>query len=233
VETEVDTATDPGVEQAEVESEAIEDPELPFEEPETPDEEDEDDAEPAAQAPVGVSIEELEKVRNKLERSATTWRNRVSELLGEEAQFLVPCELCDPIIPGFHFPAELEQPRDPMHERLLDVLREPMGPEFQDDPYTRECTTCGGYGKTRTKGHVPGKTERVCPTCKGVGFQALDAPAPTAGNGQVDEVVYELPSEQPLVDEGNDIWGSPKLLPDGMENPNYGKMPQYKNPTLP
>jgi hypothetical protein len=46
-------------------------------------------------------------------------------------------------------------------------------------------------------------------------------------------VVYDLPSEEPLVTDGNDVWGSPKLLPDGQENPNYGKMPQYKNPTLP
>jgi hypothetical protein len=233
METEVDTVTDPGVEQAEAEPETPEEPEVPFEEPDEPEEEPEEPEEPAPEQPAGVSIEELEKVRNKLERSATTWRNRVSELLGEEAQFLVPCELCDPIIPGFHFPAELEQPRDPVHEQLLDVLKSPAGPEYRDDPFTNECQTCGGYGKTKTKSHVPGKLERVCPTCGGDGFKIVAGGAPVSVNGQVEEIQYNLPNEEPLVTDGTDVWGSPKILPDGMENPNYGKMPQYKNPTLP
>lgn len=221
-------------------------PEAPVEEPEAPAEPVVDDdpdqtegvdaeaqPEPEQPQPPGLTEHELEKMQGKLERSATTWRNRVSEVLGEMAQALVPCELCDPNIPGFHFPAEMETPRDQLHARLLDVLREPAGPDFLEDPYTRECTTCGGYGKTKTKGKVPGKTERVCPTCKGVGFQALDSPTGPTGNGATDETVYELPNEAPLISDDTDVWGSPKLLPDGMENPNYGKMPQYKNPLLP
>ncbi len=221
-------------------------PEVPFEEPapatepepEQPTEPEQPEQPPSPEAPVppapaGMSIEELEKVRKKLDQSATTWRNRVSDLLGEEAQLLVPCELCDPLIPGFHWPVEVEQPRDQLHAALLDVLRSPQGPDFLEDPYTRECTTCGGYGKTRTKGHVPGKTERVCPTCKGVGFQALDGTPTSPQNGDTSEVVYDLPNEEPLVSDNTDVWGSPKILPDGMENPNYGKMPQYKNPALP
>ena len=228
-----ETVSDPGVEQAddqpgEAEETVVDDD--PDQDEGGEEEAPEPEPEPPAQ---GLSIEELEKVRGQLDRSATTWRNRVSQLLGEEAQALVVCELCDPLIPGFHFPAELTPPRDDVHARLLDVLRAPAGPEYREDPYTVECQTCGGYGKTLTKGHVPGKTERVCPTCKGLGFQSPDTPAAApsgTGNG---EVVYELPNEEPLVTDGTDVWGSPKLLPDGMENPNYGKMPQYKNPTLP
>lgn len=233
METELDTQIDPAVEQAEAEAETPDEPEDEEEEQEDSDEELEEAEAPPVEAPAGLSIEELEKVRGQLDRSAATWRKRVADLLGEEAQMLVPCELCDPLLPGFHFPAELEQPRDATHERLLDVLRAPAGPEYQDDPFTRQCSTCAGLGKTRTKGMVPGKLERVCPTCKGVGFQALDAPAtPPSTNGE-SEVQYQLPNEEPLVSDGTDVWGSPKILPDGMENPNYGKMPQYKNPTLP
>jgi phage FluMu protein Com len=113
------------------------------------------------------------------------------------------------------------------------VLRAPAAPEYRPDPYTVECGTCGGWGKTLTKGHVAGKTERVCPTCKGLGFQSPDTPQPVTTSNGVGEVSFDLPSEEPLVTDGTDVWGSPKLLPDGQENPNYGKMPQYKNPTLP
>src|SRR2546423_12194395 len=85
-------------------------PDTPFEEPEPttePEAPEEPAQEPTQVVPEGMSIEELEKVRKKLDQSATTWRNRVSDLLGEEAQMLVPCELCDPLIPGFHLPPGL------------------------------------------------------------------------------------------------------------------------------
>ena len=234
MEAEMETPVDPGVEQAEEEPPA---PEEPVVDDDPDQDEGVDDAEPAAAEPPpaqGLSIEELEKVRGQLDRSATTWRNRVSQLLGEEALMLVPCELCDPLLPGFHFPAEVESPRDDLHARLLDVLRAPAAPEYQPDPFTLECTTCRGLGKTLTKSHVPGKGERVCPTCGGDGFKIQGGgPAAQSPNGNAEEVQYNLPSEEPLVADGADVWGSPKLLPDGMENPNYGKMPQYKNPTLP
>jgi hypothetical protein len=228
-----ETVSDPGVEQADDQPVEAEETEQPEAEPEVPLEEPEPEEPAPPPVPEGMSIEELEKVRTKLDTSANTWRRRVHDLLGAEADMLVECELCDPLLPGFHFPADVLQPRDELHARLLDVLRAPAAPEYRPDPFTTECGTCGGWGKTLTKGHVAGKTERVCPTCKGLGFQSPDAPqavAPSAGNG---EVVYDLPNEEPLVTDGNDVWGSPKLLPDGQENPNYGKMPQYKNPTLP
>jgi hypothetical protein len=225
-----------------VQEPAAETEDTPVEEPQTPGtpegdpepvEEPEEPQEPPQPQPQGMSERELEEVRRKLERSATTWRNRVSELLGEEANYLAPCELCDPIIPGFHFPAEVETARDPVHARLLDVLRTPGEPEYMPDPNTRECGVCGGLGKTLTKGRVPGKTQRVCRVCKGQGYLSNDPADQLTGNGTVDVSGLDLPSEEPLVSGDADIWGSPRLLPDGMENPNYGKMPQYKNPSLP
>ena len=217
-------------------TEAPQEPEVPVEEPETPPEPEtpeEPTEEPAAPEQQGLSLEELEKVRKKLDQSATTWRNRVSDLLGEEAQMLVPCELCDPLIPGFHWPPDVEQPRDRLHESLLEVLRTPGEPDYLEDPNTRQCGVCGGLGKTRTKGKVPGKTTRVCTTCKGIGFLSTETPAAPPTNGVVAESEFELPTEEPLVTEDADVWGSPRLLDDGMENPNYGKMPQYKDPSLP
>jgi hypothetical protein len=223
---------EPVAETEETPAEEPQEPETP-EEGAEPEDEQEEPQEPAPEPTGGMSERQLEEVRRKLERSATTWRNRVSELLWDEASYLVACELCDPIIPGFHFPAEVEQPRDAVHERLLEVLRTPGEPEYLPDPNTRECGVCGGLGKTLTKGKVPGKTQRVCRVCKGQGYLSNDPADQFTGNGAVDEPGFDLPNDEPLVSGDADIWGSPRLLPDGMDNPNYGKMPQYKNPTLP
>lgn len=189
--------------------------------------------EPAAQAPTGPSMEEIEKVLAKLETSANTWRRRVKELLGDEADNLVPCELCDPNIPGFHWPAELLQPTSELHAHLLDVLRTPDAPDYNQAQHVRRCNLCDGYGKVLSGSRVPNKGEVVCQMCKGNGFVG-DATMPTSNpdNGAEPEVEYPADTG-PLVTEATDVWGSPRILDDGQENPNYGKMPQYKDKSLP
>jgi hypothetical protein len=231
-----ETATDPAVEQVEeptTEPETVPEPE-PDTEPEVPFEEPEPPTEPEQQGP---SEAELDKMSKQLERSATTWRNRVSEVLGEMAQALVPCELCDPNLPGFHYPAEMEQPRDPIHAALLEVLKNPAAPEYGQAQHVRQCSNCGGWGKVKSGSRVAGKELVVCPTCKGNGFQgdaAIQQQPTFAAQPQNGEVEVEFPQDvQPLVTEDTDIWGSPRLLDDGQENPNYGKMPQYKQASLP
>ena len=231
-----ETVTEPGTETPEA-------PEAPTEapvEPETPSEPepqvDDDSDQPEGvepEQPAGMSIEELEKVRSKLDRSATTWRNRVSELLGEDAQMLVPCELCDPTIPGFHWPPHLEQPRDDLHAHLLDVLKTPGSPDYNQAQHVRRCTLCDGWGVVLSGSRVAGKGQVKCQMCKGNGFVG-DAVLPTEQPSQNGEVEVEFPDDTgPLVTGDADVWGSPRLLDDGQENPNYGKMPQYKNPSLP
>jgi hypothetical protein len=220
--------------------------EAPVEEPEAPDEPEEDEPdedeqeappEPEQTAPPGPTDLELDKMSKQLERSATTWRNRVSDVLGEMAQALVPCELCDPNLPGFHYPPEMEQPRDQLHAALLEVLKNPAQPEYALAQHVRECSNCGGWGKVKSGSRVAGKELVVCPMCKGNGFQgdaAVNPPPAFAPQPQNGEVEVEFPEDTaPLVTEDTDVWGSPRLLDDGQENPNYGKMPQYKNAGLP
>ena len=115
----------------------------------------------------------------------------------------------------------------------MEVLKTPSAPEYKEAPNVRQCGTCAGWGSVLSGSRVAGKERVMCPTCKGNGFQgevqASNPPLPVNG-----EVVFEPAADAvPLVSEDNDIWGSPKILDDGQENPNYGKMPQYKNPSLP
>jgi hypothetical protein len=231
-----ETVTDPGIEQAEQPDEPQEAPDEP-ETPDTPDEPVDDDPDQTegveAQAPPGMSMEEVEKVLTKLEASANTWRRRVGDLLGDEAANLVPCELCDPNIPGFHWPAQITQPRDDLHAHLLDVLRAPESPDYAQAQHVRRCALCDGWGVVLSGSRVAGKNRVTCQMCKGNGFvgDAIVAGQQQPQNGEVE---VEFPEDTgPLVTGDEDVWGSPRLLDDGQENPNYGKMPQYKDKSLP
>jgi hypothetical protein len=231
-----ETVTDPGVEQMEAPDEPTEAPEEPTEapepEPEVDDDPDQDEA-AEAQAPSGPSMEEIEKVLTKLSTSANTWRRRVGELLGDEMDNLVPCELCEPDIPGFHWPAAIVQPRDDLHAHLLDVLRTPESPDFNQAQHVRRCQLCDGWGVVLSGSRVAGKGQVKCQMCKGNGFVG-DAILPTDAPSPNGEVEVEFPDDTgPLVVADADAWGSPRLLDDGQENPNYGRMPQYKDKSLP
>ena len=182
---------------------------------------------------VGPSPEELERMSKALDKEATRHANRLSEIMGDAAQILVPCELCDAQTAGFHLPVEHLHPESDLDARLLDVLKTPGEPPYRQAPNARECGTCGGYGKVLSGSKVAGRERVQCPTCGGNGYQGQGTPL---SNGDAAQAIVELSppvDEQPLAGGDADIWGSPRILPDGQENPNFGKMPQYKNPTLP
>ncbi len=218
----------------------VETPTEPTEPPvETPDDPP-DDAEPEPEPvepvePVEPAIDPvaMEKIYKKIESRATTYRNAVADLLGDAIFGFTPCPLCSDGIMGHLPPLEDAQPSTDLEARLLDVLKTPSAPEYRDAPNVRQCGTCAGWGSVLSGSRVAGKERVLCPTCKGNGFQGDLAVAPLAPstNGVVE---YEMPVDnEPLVSADADIWGSPRVLDDGQDNPNYGKMPQYKNPALP
>src|SRR5882672_9631361 len=121
--------------------------------------------EPEAQQAAGPSPEEIERTIGKIKTSANTFRRRVTELLGDEAQNLVPCELCEPDIPGFHWPAALIQPRDELHAHLLDVLRTPDAPDYSQAQHVRRCQLCDGWGVVLSGSRVANKKQVKCQMC--------------------------------------------------------------------
>jgi hypothetical protein len=222
--------------QTEHEAEPVEPGPEPEPEPDDDEQEaEETDSETDTQEPSTDELtpQQREQQRKKLDQSATTWRNRVSQVLGEEAQFLVPCELCDPTIPGFHWPADLEQPRDELHARLIEVLKRGTGPGYVKDPDTEQCDRCKGEGKTETGSNVPGQEYRACTKCKATGFVILRGVTSAAENGAEGPQPILAAVGAPTVVADADPWGSPRILEDGRENPNYGRMPQFKDPGLP
>jgi hypothetical protein len=226
------TVTEPEaevVEPDEPETGDVTEPDEPTEPPEPePDE-------PEALAAVEPEPEQVvdEATFKKVDQAGTTYRNRVAALLGDAILGFSPCPLCADGIMGHIPPLEDAQPSSELQARLLDVLRTPVEPHYLSAPNGRKCETCDGWGVVLTGSRKAGRERAECPICKGNGFVShgvLAAPQ----NGDAPPLALVSPEdESPLVVGDADIWGSPKVLPDGQENPNYGKMPQYKNPTLP
>ncbi len=122
---------------------------------------------------------------------------------------------------------------DEIAATVRTFLGDTMEASYVSSPRHRECETCRGLGKVRTGSHVPQFDTLTCETCKGSGFY----PPP----GGTVSVTADPSAEQTAVngdhftapDAEADPWGSPRLLADGMPNPNYGRMPQFKDASLP
>jgi hypothetical protein len=200
----------------------------PIEGPVTPG----DEPEPAPE-PEPSSLAKTVEQEKKLEAEQKRHTGRVGDILGEAANEVVLCPFCDPQMQGFFYMGDLENPRDEMQGRMAIAYLQPEQAEFEPARDVETCTQCKGYGKTATGSKVPGNETKACANCKGYGFY----PPPTLnrnGNvGQDAERELALVGAPPAIVEDVDAWGSPRLMPDGQENPNYGKMPQYKNPDLP
>jgi hypothetical protein len=208
-------------------------PELEPEPEETEPEQPPAEPEPEPEPEQGYSEADLEKMRGSLEKEATRHANRVSEIMGEMANTLVSCELCDETTPGFHWPAEMVPPSDDLRGRLFAVLRNPAEAPLRESPHTETCPDCDGWGKVLSGSLVADNKRIVCPTCKGLGYKPKGGQFVENTSGAT---VHTMPVAAPDVDvppADADPFGSPRLLDDGQENPNYGKMPQFKNPELP
>jgi hypothetical protein len=175
----------------------------------------------------------MEKFYKGLATRTGTLDRWIEEQLGDNYRDLSACPLCTDGIVGHIYPPEWMEATTELQGRLLDVLKTPGAPDFQPAPNARRCGTCDGWGQVLSGSRVADKQRVQCPTCGGKGYQGEGPSAaipPEASN-----VVELLPPSDsvPLVSDNTDIWGSPKVLEDGQDNPNYGKMPQYKNPALP
>jgi hypothetical protein len=105
--------------------------------------------------------------------------------------------------------------------------------DYPASPDVRRCGKCDGLGKVATGSRVPKWTTISCGDCRGHGF--VPPPGMVAnGSGPPERVVVAVGAgDQSGPPADADPWGSPRLLPDGQENPNYGRMPQYKAAELP
>jgi hypothetical protein len=132
-------------------------------------------AEPA-EASAPPSEKEIEKANRALEKEATAHANRISKIMGEDAQALVPCELCWPLAPGFHWPADVAPIDDEQRAAILAAIGMGDGGAsiLNDAKGVHECESCSGYGLLAFPTKVQHVKEQQCPACTGSGY-VLDA----------------------------------------------------------
>jgi len=193
-ETPQETPTEPAEapetpqEPAEGEPVAPEAPETP-EQPETPEE--------PVQPP--MSEAQLEKDMKRLEKSATVWRNRVSEVMGEAAQALLPCPRCDPDLPGFIWPPELAAPGEEQTAAVLASVGLAMPQAYVHADDASVCDKCNGLGSVETGSKVRGQEVLTCRHCSGRGWigpraQLAAAPAPVPNGDEPAPISLVQPS---------------------------------------
>lgn len=146
------------------------------------------------------------------------WK-RINEIMGADAQQLVPCELCFIKTPGYRWDAA---PNAETTARVRVVIGMPDLSNYRPSSTETVCDTCNGLGKVRTGSAVAQFETANCDPCQGKGFVAtrertqtvaLDAPAEADKNGQGH-----------WHDDGTerDMFGTP------ITDPDYGKMPNMR-----
>ncbi len=203
--------------------EEVEAPDTP-EEVEAPEEIETPEA-PAAQ---GMTAEEAEAAFKKIEAGFKAYSRKVGDAFGDEAVDLLPCPVCSDTVPGFVNKHAVGQFPDEVRRQVMRFLGFATAQEYAPSQTVRACGPCEGKGKVTTGSTVAGHEAVVCPSCTGYGY----VPPPTVGAATVagGEVVPFAPAPLAPVGPQEDVdeWGEPLVLPDGRENPNYGKMPHRK-----
>lgn len=208
----------------------------PFEEPAADPEEEEaaeeeETAEPEPEPepePQGTSPEEIEALFKKVERANKAYTAKIADAFGDEAVNLIPCPVCADTVPGFVDQRSAGQFPDEVRRQVMRFLGFATEKDYEPSPYHKRCPTCKGKTKLETGSVGPGHETIPCPDCKAYGY----VPPPTASGNGVAPVAGTVAMLDPLTpvmpQEDVDEWGEPLVLPDGRENPNYGRMPHRK-----
>lgn len=175
-----------------------------------------------------LSPEQLEKRALEAERSFGRHAKRIGDLYEEEGARLLPCPLCPDQHKGFvhaDFAGRVPQEIADAVKFYLGIQREQDYPRSQ---VHQACKQCEGTGKVATGSRVSGHEAITCPDCKGYGYMPPPAPTQKLNGAPIQEVSAEAITEALQSAEDVDEWGEPRILPDGRENPNFGKMPNRK-----
>jgi hypothetical protein len=203
----------------------------PEAEPETEPEEGQDDeaADQSPEAPpAGPSEADMEARIAKAERATKRYTKQIDDALEDEAEYLIDCPLCLTFARGKIHLANRGNVPDEVQKAVRMWFGETQEVEYPASSQHRTCAQCKGYGKVGTGSLVPDWATIVCASCNGKGFTG---PPSAAENGHVSTTFAQQIADTPVVSgnpEDVDPTGEPRLLPDGRQNPNFGRWPQYK-----
>lgn len=233
-----ETETEQGTETTEAPAVPDETPQEPTEAPETPapdetietpDETPEPDETPAPQAPPpSETPEALEKRAKSGEQRFQRYGRGIEELYEGTSTRLVGCPLCPDQHKGFvdlNFAGRIPEEVQANVKMYLGLAREI---EYKPSRKYHTCAECEGEGKVDTGSHVATQKTISCDECNGRGYVPPPGPAPQ--NGLTGPTTYTPEQLEQFVQARDDVdeWNEPRILPDGRENPNFGRMPNRK-----
>lgn len=181
----------------------------------------------------GATPEVWERRFKRLEKPHAVYVAAVGAILEEDANDLLPCPLCAGGIPAFVSAQGAGRQSDEVKlatETYLGVVQEA---DYPPDPEYAECDLCKGTGSLRKPTKV--RQYRLAPCRKCMGSGHLPPPGVTVGApsavplGATPAALPESYAPEPEADP----FGHPRLMADGMPNPNYGKMPAFVDPRFP
>lgn len=185
---------------------------------------------PPEETPVarGISDEAREARFRKADRAVANYAKRIGEIYEEDAAALTLCPLCPDIHKGFVNVQDAGMVPDDVKNAVMLFLGYARERDYPQAPNVHGCATCAALGKVATGSKVAGKETMTCPECHGYGY----APPPGSPQAFTSDTNGHVEHEEFVATGAGvpdvDPTGEPRLLPDGRENPNYGKWPQYK-----
>lgn len=159
--------------------------------------------EPQQQPPAPQPSEkEVEETYKKLDKETERHVKRIAELVGDAFAYLVPCELCDPSMPGFRWPRE---PADEVKVAVRMAIGDRQPENWQADQYSRRCDACEGLGEVVTGSQVRGQTTLPCMICDARGWVPIGderrsgvvRPLPVVPRPDVEQPQAPLPADDP------------------------------------
>jgi hypothetical protein len=198
-------------------------------EPEQGDEQEQDATEPPAEPSSFAISQEQEK---RLAAEVKRHTSRITDILGDAAADAIVCPVCSPDLQGFMYEQDFQHPTNEVQARMFAAIQPAPNPGYLSTPGLEECSVCGGLGSTERPTKVEAHKLAVCSNCNGYGFYPPPGVVTNGALSQDAGLALVAAAHEPVMDDV-DAFGSPRLLATGMENPNYGRMPQYKSPEFP
>ena len=209
----------------------------PEAEPET-DDADEEEAEADEEAPAesepepaalqAVTPEQYEERAKKSGQAWLAYTKKISAIFEEDATDLILCPLCPDMHKGFLNVHDAGRVPDDIKDAAMLFLGIRREQDYESNPDTYQCDACKGKGRLENPTTVAEYQFETCTRCGGRGY-IRTGQTPQNGAVHVDAppVLAEVPSV-PVASGDRDLWGEPRILPDGRPNPNHGKYPDHK-----
>lgn len=184
---------------------------------------------PAEPSSFAATAEQSKALDAETKRHDKNLRN----ILGSAYDDLYTCPVCNPDTAGGFFLGDLKNPSNDCQRAVLAVLAPAPSVEYEPTPGLERCSVCKGKGQTKRPTDVEAHKLAMCSNCSGYGFYPPPGIVTNGAGNQDAALALVAAAHEPPVMDDVDAFGSPRLLATGMENPNYGRMPQYKSPEFP